>query len=688
MNLLDLFRRRPKATSASDRTGGFQLRPNYGQGPFTPYYKQFIARKVEPVFFEFLRESIPIVDAAINRLVSLDGHIEVAGNSEDLKDEISEWMDNIRVNDVQRGAQAFHQSLTNEAFEQGFGLGEFVANEARNDIVQLRTADSKFIKFSRAGDGLDISQKADDDIDWRTLNPDSLIYFSICNENQNPYGTPLMRSCEFVSKILTTIDNSLLNVWERFGDPSFNIIYKTSKKDGTDHAARRQQIETEFNTAIRAKREGKSADFIRAIDKDSELTIEVIGHDNQVLELEVPSRHVLEQVVAKTGLPPWMLGLHWSTTERLSNAEAEMLLADVATRQAAKMPLFYNLVATMLALRGRRWKKGDWYLKFANVNLHDVVAQAQARFLNAQADMYYLQNAEAAGIEITREDLSIGKAGSGSERGQPLNLVSAKTHTTTGVKIYEGVKEIHRSFSWPELDRLEDEYESRLKTDWQELLVTVKAILGLGMPDPSKAPDDDPAFTMTPEQRASVESATREWVAAYSLTAEDSPVNWFYSQAVSSGYFTAADMAGKDQPLLNIVRNSQLYDSLRETGFDLVKNNATRAIRNRILPEMEAYVIAGSNPVEAARRLEKLFGDANANWERLARSEMTLAAERAKKAEWLAREIARLDFVPAPDACRLCMSLAGEYETEECPVPVRDTHPRCRCATRPAASDQ
>jgi len=52
---------------------------------------------------------------------------------------------------------------------------------------------------------------------------------------------------------------------------------------------------------------------------------------------------------------------------------------------------------------------------------------------------------------------------------------------------------------------------------------------------------------------------------------------------------------------------------------------------------MEAFVIAGSNPLEVGRRLEKLFGDQNKSWERLARSEMSMAAEQAKIDEWKAR---------------------------------------------------
>lgn len=658
---------------SSEISSPWQLRPSDGQGVFTKYFSSYIPRKVEADFYEFLREAIPIIDAAIKRLISLDGHIVVKGNKGALVDEIQEWTDNVAVNDIQKGVQAYHQNLTNEAFEQGFGIGEFVTNKERTDIVGLRVADSKFIKYKRTETGIDIYQKGNDDVDYRLLNPVNLMYFSIDNENQNPNGTPLMRSCEFVSKILATIQNSILNVWERFGDPSFSIIYKTSKRDGVDLASRRKTIEDEFSTAIKAKREGKSADFVRAIDTNSDIVIKIIGADGQVLDLDIPARHVLEQIIAKTGLPPWMLGMHWSTTERLSNAEAEMLLADVATRQAAKKPLFTNLIKTMLLLRGRSWKKGDWWLEWGQVNLHDVVQQAQARFLNAQADMYYLQNAGAAGIQIDITDLAIGKTVNRSNRRDTAHRVPTNGSSCCQ-KSHAGTKELFRSFSWPALDKVETEYESKLKTDWLSLEETTLEILKIssgklasppflkgdqgGLKTP---PEDIPtidAFTFSDQQRAAIMNELRNFLGIYDWRHTDSAVRWYYGQSYSLGLIQAAKLIGKDRPILDIIKNREIFDELTKNGFTLVKDNATRQITGKILPEIEAQIIAGTNPTHVAARLRKLFGDANSDWERLARSEMSMAAENAKVDEWGAWGIDVTDAV----------------------IPVADTHPRCRCS--------
>ncbi len=651
-----------------------QLRPNDGQGPYTKYFNTFIPRKVEGSFYEFLREAIPVVDAGINRLVSLDGHIEVEGENADLVEEIKDWMENVPVNDIQKGIQAFHQCLTAEGFEQGFAIGEYVSNKDRTDIAGLRVADSKHIKFQRSATGIDIYQKADGDLAERLLIPDNLCYFSINNENQNPYGTPLLRSCEFVCKILATMQNSILNVWERFGDPSFFLKYKTSKKDGIGNTLeeRRKKLSEDLNSAIRKKREGYSSDFVAAIDLNSDMSLEIIGANGETLDIEIPARHILEQIIAKIGLPAWMLGMHWSTTERLSDVEAEMLLADVTTRQSSKMPIFTNIVKTMLLLRGRTWKRGDWNLKWAQVNLRDILKQAQARFMNAQADMYDLQNKEI------------------QPEAQPKTAKAVKFPIIirSGDKAPSGCKELERPDPWPELDQVEADYDKEIRYEWSELKNTVFTILKLYEIKTSKDLPDIDSFNFTPEQRAMILQSYRDWLGTFDIKDDNSPITWYYGQAYSLGLIQAANLIGKDRPILDILKNKEIFDQICKDGFNLVKDNATKAIVNKIIPAIDAHVIAGTNPRQIASVLEKLFGDQNSDWERLARSELTMAAEQAKKDEWSEWNIEKGEFVPSPDACPLCFSVAGEYPLDQCPVPVKDTHPRCRCSIRPVAAKE
>ena len=65
----------------------------------------------------------------------------------------------------------------------------------------------------------------------------------------------------------------------------------------------------------------------------------VIGADNQILDSEIPVRQMLEQIIAKTGLMPYMFGLSWSTTERMSQQQADILTTELESYRRIITPV-------------------------------------------------------------------------------------------------------------------------------------------------------------------------------------------------------------------------------------------------------------------------------------------------------------------------------------------------------------
>src|ERR1700690_632842 len=401
---------------------------SYGspQGPYTAYFQNYCLRKVTGDFYEFLREGIPMIDSAIRRLISLNGTIKIIGNNAKIVSELEDFCRNVPVNDTQKGIHSFLENFSNETFEQGFSISEFIVTPDFKDIAGLRVADSKNIVYRRDQDGVarpwyrfpyNLPLRLNalpasminrilnavygqvltiQGIQEIKMNPANLFYNSINNENTDPYGVSMMRSMEFVSQILVTLQNSIKNVAERFGDPVFHVHYKAAKSGVDDNLeARRSKLQSDWNTVINAKRAGQSGDIVTASSLNSEISIKVVGHEGQIMDYTIPLRHVLEQIVSKTNLPAWMLGIYFSTTERMATLEVEACLQDAKIRQLTMIPEFIRLFSVYLMLRGYKWntittsedKPGDWGFVFETPNLRDLVAQAQARFLNSQADM-------------------------------------------------------------------------------------------------------------------------------------------------------------------------------------------------------------------------------------------------------------------------------------------------------------
>ena len=148
-----------------------------------------------------------------------------------------------------------------------------------------------------------------------------------------------------------------------------------------DHAyakERAQQIAREWSAGMAASRTGQVQDFISVGDVD----IKVIGAENQMIDCEMPARQMLEQIIAKLSVPPFILGISWSTTERMSQQQAQLLSAELAYYRRLLTPIILKICTTYLRLNGFTCMPTiEWDV----LNFDDEIAAAQSRLYNAQA---------------------------------------------------------------------------------------------------------------------------------------------------------------------------------------------------------------------------------------------------------------------------------------------------------------
>jgi hypothetical protein len=113
--------------------------------------------------------------------------------------------------------------------------------------------------------------------------------------------------------------------------------------------------------------------------------IKVIGEGAPILDSQVPVRQILEQLVAKTGLPPFLLGLNWSTTERMSTQQADILSSELWAMRRTVEPIVKKVCKTYLALEGLDDRVE---IQWSDISLQDVTEQAPADLYLAQAAKY------------------------------------------------------------------------------------------------------------------------------------------------------------------------------------------------------------------------------------------------------------------------------------------------------------
>lgn len=711
---------------ASPVSSSALVRAQMAMGPWQQALGMFIPREVNPWFLEALRESLGILDGAVNRMVTIDGIIDVEGGNDALVQLIQrELIGAIPVGDKNAGLQAFYTGMGQEQYEQGFSLGEMVFDRRGREIVALRVADSKGVLFHRnlntgvmeswylppmpnalgRRDGTDSVQNVLRNSPrqlnvnliqgrgYEFLKPETLVYSVFNPENDLPYGVSLFRGIEFVSQIMLRMHNATSQAWDRFGDPSFHVSYKTKNRSLKDAPleSRRAKIASDFAGTLNAKRMGNSADFVTAVGADDDIVINIIGGNNQVLSIEMPAQQMFEQILAKTGLASWVLGVQLGRAPAgLADNQAEMMLQDSKTRFESRVPALQGLVTNWLRGRGKTWKPGDWQLVQRLPNLRDELKRAQAKFLEAQTQLM-LSNAGVQPAPDAPATVGPQNGTSVPRPGKSAHEIAAGTFDDPIMRaallalVHKQAPHVHAKGAggetWaiddPNLPRIQTAAVAALQSAWQALAKQTLQALELPV---KKAQGEVFTFDISSQLQQLVQLQA-QFVAA--STSADAALVQLALEIWARGIENAAAAVDRSAEAEQVIANARAMHAMA-TQAELraaVQKTTMRVYQDDIVQALTEGVYNGTNPREVADALRKKFDGHDYDFQRLAESEMA-AAHAQGNADALAQMgIAQYDWILAPDACPICTAIAeaGPYAVGSGPMPVRDSHPGCFC---------
>ncbi len=353
-----------------------QLR-DAGRHPFLQLDGYVPLGRGEIALYRAIREGVPVVDAAICKLVRLCGGATVACRDPRAQEGLERFLRTVPVGRGRRGLQAFLDQYLDSMLVCGRAVGELVPSRDGRDIAALLCADPARVEIREGDSPLDITLWArDSGGKLRELPRQELLLFTPFQpETDSPYGVSMLRSMPFLAEILLKIFDAVGKNWERMGNVRFAVVCKG--EDGTARD-RCNTVAREWSAAMQAGRDGAVRDFVCAGDVD----IRAIGADNQILDSEVPVRQILEQLVAKTGIPPFLLGLSWSSTERMSSQQADIMTSEITAIRRGLEPVVERICELWLRLKGFDDRvEVDWL----DVNLQDEESEAKAALYRAQA---------------------------------------------------------------------------------------------------------------------------------------------------------------------------------------------------------------------------------------------------------------------------------------------------------------
>lgn len=331
--------------------------------------------------YKALRESVPVIDSAIQKIVRLTGEFTVTTGNREADQALKYFCENVQVGANGLGIMSFVSTYLDQLLTYGNALGEIVPTKDGSDIAALFNASLEQVGIREGKTPLQVEIFLRGDSGDKKLRRPQLVLFSALNPPAGELaGVSLLCGLPFVSTILLKIFRSLGQNFERMGNLRYAVTYKPGN-DGLDRDSARERagiIAREWADAMSAAEQGQVKDFIAVGDVD----IRVIGADNQIIDSEVPVRQLLEQIVAKLSLPPFLLGFSWSTSERMSTQQADILTSELEYYRRILTPVIRKICRIFLRLRGFLEEPE---IEWNNINMQDEVELAKARLYDAQA---------------------------------------------------------------------------------------------------------------------------------------------------------------------------------------------------------------------------------------------------------------------------------------------------------------
>ncbi len=356
-----------------------QVRRGEGQ-PFGVLDRYVPLRGGEIALYRAIREGVPILDAAIWKLVRLCGGVGVRCADPKARQGLETFFRTVDTGWGQRGIQSFLDRYLDDLFTCGHGLGEIVLDPEGKEIAALLCADPEQVEVRIGDSPLDFTLCRAGLGEGRELPWQELLLFTPFQPTGDaPCGVSLLRSMPFLAGILLKIFQATGQNWERAGNLRFAVVCKPGEGEEAFAQERCSQVAQEWSTAMQAGREGSVRDFVAVGDVD----IKVIGADGPILDSQTPVRQILEQLVARTGIPPFMLGLSWSSTERMSTQQADLLTTEITAIRRSVEPALCRTAELWLRLHGFA---GRPEIVWEDINLQDMVEEARAELYRAQAE--------------------------------------------------------------------------------------------------------------------------------------------------------------------------------------------------------------------------------------------------------------------------------------------------------------
>ena len=332
--------------------------------------------------FEKIRRTVPIIDASISKMIRLTGSFEIQCSDARQQKYLDNFLKHVPVGLTGQSIYSFLDCYLDSLLVCGNAVGEIVLDKNCSHIAGLWNGNVADIIVKAGSSPMErkyLLKTSNGEIVLK--HPERILFSALKPPSGGIYGVSLLQGLPAFAEILLRIYECVGQNFDRAGNIRYAVTYKPTSESG-DMAYARERAEAiakEWSAGMQASKYGEIRDFVSVGDID----IKVIGAESEMPLTEIPVRQLLEQMISKLSIPPILLGLNWSSTERMSTQQADILTSELEYYRRLLEPVIFKIAKTYLQLNG---SFAEINIIWDNINLQDEIELAQARLYHAQAE--------------------------------------------------------------------------------------------------------------------------------------------------------------------------------------------------------------------------------------------------------------------------------------------------------------
>jgi len=219
----------------------------------------------ERQLYDNLRYSVPIVDAAIQKIIRLTGGYRVICSDERFQEAMDSFTEEIPVGTGGVSIYAFTDAFLDSLLTYGSAAAEILVNHQTGDMEGIAPLNVNRFCCRAGANPCDRRYfMLDDDNEWRSAaNPQLIVYGALNPNTKNPDGQSILRGLPCISAVLMRIYQCIGQNFDRVGNVRYAVTYKPSDSSEMAFAKERaQQIAKEWSEGMNAMRCGEVRDFV------------------------------------------------------------------------------------------------------------------------------------------------------------------------------------------------------------------------------------------------------------------------------------------------------------------------------------------------------------------------------------------------------------------------------------------